>query len=177
MKLSVSFKCSEQIQSDFKGCCFHPERVDVHMCTAEATVRDKKLAVSSFKHISLMSVDFPSLFISLLLSSAFCVHFVMISVCVCTFERVSMRVCACGFIEISGNTIGNNQKNLQQFNVSHSFGDSHLCYLQVECVQLQTAYMCLSLLCRSFPWLAQSFLLFLYKVFIFSQREWFTCRS
>lgn len=34
MKLSVSFKCSEQMQSDCKGCCFHPERVDVHMRTA-----------------------------------------------------------------------------------------------------------------------------------------------
>lgn len=88
-----------------------------------------------------------------------------------------MSVCACGFIEISGNTIGNNQLNLQQFHVSHSFSDSHLCYLQVECVQLQTAYMCLNLLCCSFPWLAQTFLLFLYKVFFFSQRERFTYRS
>lgn len=61
VKLSVSFKCSKQIQSDLKGCCFHPERVDVSMCTAASTVRDKKLAVSSFKHISWMSVDFLSL--------------------------------------------------------------------------------------------------------------------
>lgn len=34
MKLSVSFSCSEHIQSDCKGCCFHPERVDIHMRTA-----------------------------------------------------------------------------------------------------------------------------------------------
>lgn len=25
------FLCSEQIQSDCKGCCFHPERADVHV--------------------------------------------------------------------------------------------------------------------------------------------------
>lgn len=142
----MSFNCSEQIQSDCKGCCFHPERVDVHMCTASVTVQGKKLAVSSFKHISLMSVDSLSFFYyspSLQVSSAFRVHRVMISVCMSVrmFECVSMRVCACGFFEISGNTVGSYRRNLQQCHVSRSFSDSLLCYLQVVCVQLQIAYI------------------------------------
>lgn len=58
-------------------------------------------------------------------------------------------MCACGFIEISGNTVGKYQRNLQQCLVSLSFSDSLLCYLQVVCVQLQMAYICLNLLCRS----------------------------
>lgn len=96
-------------------------------------------------------------------------------ICVCMFECVSMRMCACDFIEISGNTVGKYRRNLQQCLVSLSFSDSLLCYLQEVCVQLQMLYICLNLLCRSsFAWLAQSFLLFLYKVFVFSQREWFT---
>lgn len=109
-------------------------------------------------------------------SSAFCVHFVMVSLCI-LWLHVSAWACVCTFFfEISGNTVGNNQKNLQQFCVNCSFSDSHLCYLQVVCVQLETAYACLSIR-RSSPWLAQSFLLILYKVFVFSQRGRFTYHS
>lgn len=116
------------------------------MRTASVTVQGKKLAVSSFKHISLMSVDSLSFFYyspSLQVSSAFRVHRVMISVCMSVrmFECVSMRVCACGFFEISGNTVGSYRRNLQQCHVSRSFSDSLLCYLQVVCVQLQIAYI------------------------------------
>lgn len=110
------------------------------------------------------------------LSSAFHVHYIIVNMCICVwmFVLASMRVCACVFIEISGNTVGNYKRNLQQCHVSLSFSDSLLCYLQVVCVQLQISYICLNLLClSSFPWLAQNFLWFLYKVFVFSQREWF----
>lgn len=68
-------------------------------------------------------------------------------------------VCACGFIEISGNTVGNYQRNLQQFLVSLNLGDSRPWYLQVECVQLQTAEICLSLffLCFFFSFAGTAF--------------------
>ena len=71
-------------------------------------MQGKKLAVSCSKHISLMPVVFLSFFIFLLLSSALCVHLATVSVFsrVCMFECVIMRVCACGFIEILGNTVG-----------------------------------------------------------------------
>lgn len=100
--------------------------------------------------------------------------------CMYAFACLNVWACACvcGFIAISGNTVGKYQRNLQQCHVSLSFSDSLLCYLQVMCVQLQMAYICLNLRClSSFPRLAQSFLLFLYKVFVFSQREWFTHHS
>lgn len=80
---------------------------------------------------------------SLIVSSAFCVHYVIVGTFV--FACLNVWACACGFIEISGNTVGNYQRNLQQFLVSLNLGDSRLWYLQVVCVQLQTAYICLSL--------------------------------
>lgn len=121
--------------------------------------------------LSTTPVVFLSFCIFLLLSSALCVHFARVGVssCVCMFECVIMRVCACGFIEILGNTVGNYQRNLQQCSVSLSFSDSRLCYLQMVCDQLR-----IILRRSSFPWLAQSFLFFMYKVFVSSLREWFT---
>lgn len=50
--------------------------------------------------------------------------------CLHVKARVCVRVCACGFFEISGNT-GNYQRNLQQCHGSLGFSDLLLCYLQV----------------------------------------------
>lgn len=92
--------------------------------------------------------------------------------CVCMFECVSMRVRPCGFTEISENTVGNYQRNLQQCHVSLSFSDSRQCYLQV--CPAQTAYICLSPHCVSSSFIGwHSILLFLYKVFVSSRRERF----
>lgn len=133
------------------------------------------LVLSTFLWCQLI---FSSFFIPLLLSRS---QVLSVSTCYgkCMYAFACLNVwacvCACGFFEISGNTVGNYQKTLQQCHVSLSFSDSLLCYLQVVSVQLQMVYICVNLLClSSFPQLAQSFLLFLYKVFVFSQREWFT---
>lgn len=177
MKFSVSFKRSEQIQSGFKGCCLHPERVNVHMCTAVATVRHEKLAVSSFKHVSLMSVDFlrfSFLSFSEGLSCILCPlgHGQCVYLClhVWTREHACVQVVLLRFQET---LMVLTRKICSSFMLA-IVSVIHLCYLQEVCVQLQTAYICLDLLRHSFPWLAQSVSLFLYKVFIFSQREWYT---
>lgn len=48
----------------------------------------------------------------------------------CLNVKARVCVCACGFVEISGNT-GNYQRNLQQCHGSLGFSDLLLCYLQV----------------------------------------------
>lgn len=123
-----------------------------------------------------MSVDFLSFFISLPLSmpQVFSITtlswyvYLYVWMCehayVCMWFHWDLRKHCCNY-----------QRNLQQCHVSLSFSDPLMCYLQVVCVQLQMAYISLNLLCHSsFPWLAQSFLLFLYKLFVFSQGDWFT---
>lgn len=129
-----------------------------------------------------MSVGFLSFVISHHLSRSqvlFRVYFVMVSVCICFHVWMCEHALVCMWFNWDlRKHCWELQRNLQQCHVSLSFSDSLLCYLQVVCVQLQMAYICLNLLClSSFPWLARSFLLFLYKVFVFSQREWSTHHS
>lgn len=148
LKLPASFKCSEQMQTYCKGCCFHPERVDAHMRTAEATAwgkktTKKKLAVSIFKRISL----FLFFLISLPRSSAFSVLWHVF----CTYVFACLNVRSCARVHVASLR---SQKTLsvntgEPGSSGLGFSDSLLCYLHVVCPAPDERHLSPSLFCLS----------------------------
>lgn len=131
-----------------------------HICTLEVTVQGKELAVSSLGTILL--VNSPSFVKSQVLSVS-TVWWVM-SWC--------FRVCACVSMQFQGTLLVITWDSAA-VSISLGFGDSCLCYLQVERVQLQTACICVSLLrVSSFPICWHS--LFCFKISFASMRGCFT---
>lgn len=127
-----------------------------------------------------MWVDFPFFFNSLL-SSWFQVLSVSILswfVCVCMFECVSMLVCMWFHWDLRKLCWLIPEESAAVSCKPWFEWLSPVLFTSRVCVQLQMTYICFNLLPRtSFPQLAQSFLLFSYKVFVFSQGERFTHHS
>lgn len=101
-----------------------------------------------------------------------CIMACVLYVCVCMFECEIMRACACGFFEISENTVGKYRRTWQQWPWFHWLSPVLFTCSVSSC--RWTASVSTFVLSVFFFSAGTSVFLFLYKVFVFSQREGFT---
>lgn len=168
---------AEVLTGDEALCCFNAvskyrgtaeesasiPRELTHICTQEATVQGKELAVSSLGTF-------------LLVNSLSFVRSQVLSVSTVWWGMswVFQCVCACVSTQFQG-TLSIITWNSAAVSLSLGFGDSCLCYLQVECVQLQTACICVSLLrVSSFPMCWHSSFVFFQNIVCLDERMLYT---
>lgn len=172
MNLSVSLKCSENMQSHCKGYCFHPESWCTHAhCICDCA--GQKACSIYFKHISFISVGF--LFFWLLCLSLGLKCFLCLlyhGKCMYVFACLNVRACAyVHVVSLRSQETLLVIRNLQQCHVSLSFSDSLPCYLHILCPTPDDIHLSTSLLSFffSFPG-TELFIFLLQSVFLLSER-------
>lgn len=162
----MSFKCSDQMKTYCDGCYFHPERVDAHMHTAEATIwgHPKKLAASIFFYYFFFNFYtslkyFPRVMVKCLVHM--CLH-------------VWMWNHALVYMWLHWNLRKHCWQTPQDLAAVTLLSVTLLCYLHVLCPAADEQHLSSSLFSIFFFLAGTSILRFLKKVFVFSQREGFT---